>query len=162
MWFQFSCECSSHSRMGPGCVGELSVHTKDYEASVRIRGAQRILGRAAIHWAVELGWHSLQNQLLPLSLSTAIQQAAPHSRPGEEGLGEHLILSTPSARMGWRGEKEKEREKRDRRKERRREGVRGWCRERLWVSAKRLRAKDTWIIQAPIFPLMQWQVNNMH
>lgn len=101
MGFQFKCECSGHSRMGPGRVAEPSIHTKHYEASVRICGAQRVLGCAAIHGAVKLSWHSLQNQLLPLSLGAAIQQAAPHSRPGEEGLGKHLILSTPDVHMGW-------------------------------------------------------------
>lgn len=123
MGFQFNCECSSHSRMGPGHVAEPSTHTKHYEASVRICGAQRILGRAAIHGAVKLSWHSLQNQLLPLSLGAAIQQAAPHSRPGEEGLRKHLILSTPNVRMGWRRKTNKQTdrsgEKRDRKKEQR-------------------------------------------
>lgn len=66
---------------------------------MRIRGAQGILGRAAIHGAVELGRHPLQNQLLPLPLGAAVQKAAPHPRPGEEGLGEHLVLRT---QVGWR------------------------------------------------------------
>ena len=77
-------------------LGSRVKHTKDYEASVRIRGAQRILGRAAVHGPIELGRHPLQNQLLPLPLGAAVQQAAPHPRPGEEGLGEHFILSTPN------------------------------------------------------------------
>lgn len=99
------------------------VRTKDYEAGVRIRGAQGILGRAAVHGAVELGRHSLQDQLLPLPLHAAVQQATPHPRPGEEGLREHLVLSTPGA--DGIGE---------------REGRGG-----LWriESAERLRAKDT-------------------
>lgn len=112
-----------------------SVHTKDYEASVRIRGAQWILGCASIHGAVELGWHSLQNQLLPLSFGAAIQQAAPHSRPGEEGLREHLILSTPSPHIGWRAGKKRTEtgeETTDRGKEWKGGGrVGGWFRESL-------------------------------
>jgi len=86
---------------------EVRIHTKDYEASVRICGTQRILGCAAIHGAVKLCWHSLKNQLSPLSLSAAIQQAAPHPRPGEERLRENLILSTP----GWDGDRHTERVK---------------------------------------------------
>lgn len=100
---------------------------------MRICGAQRILGRAAIHGAVELGWHSLQNQLLPLSLGAAVQQAAPHSRPGEEGLGEHLILSTPSIHMGREGGGEKGEEKREEEKGEEKEikGKKGKGRERV-------------------------------
>lgn len=115
MRFQFNCQCSGHSRMGREHAMELSVHTKDYEASVRIRGAQRILGRAAIHGAIELSWHSLQNQLLPLSLGAAIQQAAPHPCPGEERFWEHLILSIPNTQKKG---KRKEGKKADREKER--------------------------------------------
>lgn len=72
------------------------IHTKDYEASVRVRGTQRILSRAAVHGTIERGRHSLQNELPPLSLDAAVQQVAPYPRPGEEGLREHLILSIPS------------------------------------------------------------------
>lgn len=61
---------------------------------MRVRGAQGILGRAAVHGAIEFGWHSLQNQLLPIPLGTPVQQTAPDPGPGEEGLREHLILST--------------------------------------------------------------------
>lgn len=61
---------------------------------MRVRRAQRILGRAAVHGAVEFGWHSLQNQLLPIPLGTPVKQTAPDPGPGEEGLREHLILST--------------------------------------------------------------------
>lgn len=69
---------------------------------MRICGAQRILGRAAVHGAIELGRHTLQDQLLPLTLSAAIQQAATHPRPGEEGFRENLILLPPSTQ--WDGE----------------------------------------------------------
>lgn len=108
--------CSGHSRMSPRHLVELNIHTKHYEASVRICGTQRILGCAAIHGAIELSWHSLQNQLLPLSLSAAVQEAPPDSCPGEQGLGEYLILSTPIIHVGWRQkqwkkERETEREK---------------------------------------------------
>ena len=82
---------------------------------MRICGAQRILGRAAIHGAVEVGRHPLQNQLPPLALGAAIEQAAPHPRPGEQGLREHLVLSTPGPRVvvvvGWRGREEGRRER---------------------------------------------------
>ena len=81
--------------------------TKHNETGMCVSGAQRILGRAAIHGAIELGWHSLQNQLFSLSLRAAVQQAAPHPRPGEEGFREHLILSTPRTQMRWRGLKKK-------------------------------------------------------
>lgn len=105
------------------CRAVPSVRTKNYEASVRISGAQRILGRAAIHGAVELRRHSLQNQLLPLSLGAAIQQSAPYSRPGEEGLGEHLILSKKKKKKPKRPQGEGENKKKGR--ERRREEDRG-------------------------------------
>lgn len=108
MKFQFKCKYSSHFRRGPGRVAEQGIHTKHYEASVRISGAERILGCAAVHGAVELSWNPLQNQLLPLPLGAAIQQAAPHSRPGEQGLREHFILSTPSAHTGWRRREKRE------------------------------------------------------
>lgn len=84
-------------------VSEPSAHTEDDEAGVGVRGTQRILGRAAVHGAVELGRHSLQNQLLPVPLGAAVEQAAPHPRPGEEGLGEHLVLSTHGTEGGERG-----------------------------------------------------------
>lgn len=105
----FPLNCGAAPEQGPGHVAEQSLHTKHYEASVRICGAERILGRAAVHGAVELSWHPLQDQLLPLSLGAAVQQAAPHSCPGEEGLRKHLILWTPSegvetrSRKGWGG-----------------------------------------------------------
>ena len=54
-------------------AGDAHARTKDDEASVRICGAQRILGGAAIHGSIELGRHSLQNQLLSLPLRAAIQ-----------------------------------------------------------------------------------------
>lgn len=95
--------------MGPEYVAEFSVHTEDYEASVRICGTQRILGCATIHGAVKLSWHSLQNQLPPLSLSAPIQQAAPHPRPGEEWLRENLVLSTPK----WNGKKNRNEKKKN-------------------------------------------------
>lgn len=95
--------------MGPEYVAEFSVHTEDYEASVRICGTQRILGCATIHGAVKLSWHSLQNQLPPLSLSAPIQQAAPHPCPGEEWLRENLILSTPK----WDGKKNRKEKKKN-------------------------------------------------
>lgn len=63
---------------------------------MRVRGAQRVLGRAAIHGAVELSRHPLQDELLALPLRAAIQQAPPHSCPGEQGLWKHLILATPN------------------------------------------------------------------
>lgn len=106
MGFQFNCKCNISFRTGPGRVAEPSIHTEHYEAGVRIRGAQRILGCAAIHGTIELSWHPLQNQLLSFSLGAAVQQATPHSRPGEQGLREHLILSTPTSD----GDKKKERE----------------------------------------------------
>lgn len=100
---------------------------------MRICGAQRILRRAAIHGAVKLGWHPLQNQLLPLSLCAAIQQAAPHPGPGKERLRENLILSTPR----W---EEESRGKKDERREREEGGVlKGQCREK----SVRFRAKHT-------------------
>lgn len=74
----------------------LCIHTKHDEASVRVCGAQRVLGRAAIHGAVELSRHPLQDQLLALPLRAAIQQAPPHSCPGEQRLWKHLILATPN------------------------------------------------------------------
>lgn len=119
MGFQFNCKCNIYFRTRPGHVAEPSIHTKHYEASVRIRGAQRILGCAAIHGAIELSWHPLQNQLLSFSLGAAIQQATPHSRPGEQGLREHLILSTPKSDGDKKKKKKKKGvgEKRDRNKE---------------------------------------------
>lgn len=84
----------------------LCVRTKHYEAGVRIRGAQRILGRAAVHGAVELGRHSLQDELPALPLGAAVQQAAPDPRPGEEGLRKHLVL--PAAETIKAGERERE------------------------------------------------------
>lgn len=76
------------------------ARTKDNESSVRVRGAKGILGRAAVHGAVELGWDPLQNQLLSLPLGAPVQETAPDPRPGEEGLGEHLILSRHGAQAG--------------------------------------------------------------
>lgn len=63
---------------------------------MRVCGAQRVLGRATIHGAVELSRHPLQDQLLALPLRATIQQAPPHSCPGEQGLWKHLILATPN------------------------------------------------------------------
>lgn len=87
--------CCNHFQMGPGQLGDPCAHTKDDEASVRICGTQRILGGAAIHGSIELGWHSLQDQLLSLPLHAAVQQAPPNSGPGEQRFWKHLILSTP-------------------------------------------------------------------
>lgn len=81
---------------------KLSVRTKHYEASVRICGAERILGGAAVHGAVQLRRHSLQNELLPLPLGAAVQQTAPDPRPGEEGLGKHLVLSATAVHAAGR------------------------------------------------------------
>lgn len=78
---------------------------------MRIGGAEWILGCAAVHGAVELSWNPLQNQLLALPLGAAIQEAAPHSRPGEQGLGEHFILSTPGAHTGWKTRRKKRAER---------------------------------------------------
>lgn len=69
--------------------------TKHYEAGVRVCGAQRILGRAAVHGAVELGRDSLQDELAALALAAAVQQAAPDPGPGEEGLRKDLVLPGP-------------------------------------------------------------------
>lgn len=90
--------------MGPGQVVDLCAHTKDDQAGVRICGAQRILGGAAVHRAIQLSRHSLQNQLLALPLRAAVQQAAPHSCPGEQRFWKHLILSTPQIHRGRRQE----------------------------------------------------------
>lgn len=99
---KLECTCCNHFQMGPVQVGDPCTHTKDDEASVRICGTQRILGGAAIHGSVELGWHSLQNQLLSLPLRAAIQQTSPNSCPGEQRFWKHLILSTPQIHMGRR------------------------------------------------------------
>lgn len=77
---------------------ECCVRTKHYEAGVRICGAQRILGRAAVHGAVELGRHSLQDQFPALPLGAAVQQATPDPRPGEQGLRKHLVLPASQTR----------------------------------------------------------------
>lgn len=77
---------------------------------MRVRGAQGILGRAAVHGAVEVGRYPLQNELLPLALRAAVQQAAPDPRPGEEGLGEHLVLPAPSGGEERRRERKKRKE----------------------------------------------------
>lgn len=89
-------------------VVDLCEHTKDDEASVRVCGPQRILGGAAVHGAIELSRHSLQNQLLALPLRAAIQQAAPHSCPGEQRLWKHLILFTPQIHVGHRQKQREE------------------------------------------------------
>lgn len=99
--------CCNHFQTGPGQLGDPCAHTKDDEASVCICGTQRILGGAAIHGSIELGWHSLQDQLLSLPLHAAVQQAAPDSGPGEQRFWKHLILSTPQPPTGRR---QKERE----------------------------------------------------
>lgn len=99
--------------MGPGRFGNPCAHTKDDEASVRICGAQRILGGAAIHGSIELGWHSLQNQLLSLPLRAAIQQAPPNPCPGEQRFWKHFILSTPQIHVGRSRNKEKTKQMRE-------------------------------------------------
>lgn len=62
-----------------------------------ISRAQWILGRAAVHGAIEFCRHSLQHQLLPVSLFTAVQQSPTYPRPGVERLGKHLILEVVRA-----------------------------------------------------------------
>lgn len=100
--FQFIERSSSRTVTKAKCC----ARTKHYEAGVRICGAQRILGRAAVHGAVELGRHPLQDELPALPLGTAVQQAAPDPRPGEEGLWKHLVL--PAAQtIKVRGKREK-------------------------------------------------------
>lgn len=74
------------------CVYVEMKLTEDDEARVCIGGAKRILGRAAVHGAVEVCRNSLQNKFLPFSLCTPVQQSTTYSRPGEERLREHLIL----------------------------------------------------------------------
>lgn len=66
--------------------------TKNDEPGVGVGGAQGVLGGAAVHGAVELGWHPLQHQLLAIVLCAAIEEPAPHPGPGKEGLGEDFIL----------------------------------------------------------------------
>lgn len=70
----------------------LELLTKNNEACVCVSGAQRILGRATVHGAIEFCRHSLQHKFLPISLGTAVQQSAAHPRPGEQRLRKHLIL----------------------------------------------------------------------
>lgn len=138
---------------GTGVCAEFSAHTEDYEASVRIRGTQRILGRAAIHGAVKLSWHSLQNQLLPLSLGAPIQQAAPHPRPGEERLRENLILSTPK----WDGKKNRKEGGKNE------DGGVERAVQRSSVSlSQEIKSKVYMNNTSSNFLLMQRQVNNMH
>lgn len=57
-----------------------------------VGGAQGVLGRAAVHGAVELGGNPLQHQLLPIKLGAAIQEAASNPCPCEHGLREDFIL----------------------------------------------------------------------
>lgn len=79
--------------------------TKDDEARVGVGGAQRVLGRAAVHGAVELGRDPLQHQLLAVVLGAAVQQAAAHARPREQRLREHLVLQGQGSVRGeqtWR------------------------------------------------------------
>lgn len=66
--------------------------TEHDEPDVRVGGAQRVLGCAAVHGAVELGGNPLQHQLPPVELGAAIQEAAPDPCPCEQGLWEDLIL----------------------------------------------------------------------
>lgn len=66
--------------------------TEDDEAGVGVSGAQRVLGGAAVHGAVELGRDPLQHQLLPVVLRAAVQQPAAHAGPREQRLREHLVL----------------------------------------------------------------------
>lgn len=72
---------------------------------MRVCGAQRILGCAAVHGAVELGRHSLQDELPALPLAAAVQQAAPDPRPGEQGLRKDLVL--PAAQTITVGERQR-------------------------------------------------------
>lgn len=55
-------------------------------------GAQRVLGGAAEHGAIQLRGDSLQNQLPALMLLSAVQEEPPDSGPGEHGLRKDLRL----------------------------------------------------------------------
>lgn len=57
-----------------------------------VGGAQGVLGRTAVHGAVELSGNPLQHQLLPIELGASIQEAASDPRPCEHGLREDFIL----------------------------------------------------------------------
>lgn len=96
----------------PGSL-EVRARTKDDEAGVRVGGAQGVLGGAAVHGSVELGWDSLQNQLLPLPLGAAIQQASPHPSPGEERLWKDFVLSTVQIHEDAEKNKEKTKQVRE-------------------------------------------------
>ena len=164
MWFHFNCECSSHSRRGPWSVAAAE------------RTYQRLWGECAYPWSpVDSGlcsdtwsrWARLA--LSPKSApSLLVRCCHPAGGPplvsrwrGAQGTPHSINTQAPHGME--RGEKKGKRQERKQEIEGKSGGgVGGWCRESLWVSAKRLGAKDTWIIQAPIFPLMQWQVNNMH
>lgn len=77
---------------GPLLRWSCGVPTEHDEPSVCISGAQWVLGGAAVHGAIELSRNPLQHQFLPVKLSTAIQEAAAHSRPREHGFWEDLVL----------------------------------------------------------------------
>ena len=66
-----------------------------------VSGTQWVLRSAAVHGAIELSWHSLQHQLLPGVLGTAIQEPASHTGPCEEGLRENFILHGEDSRVGF-------------------------------------------------------------
>lgn len=68
--------------------------TKHDEAGVSVCGAQRILGRAAEHGAVEFSRDSVQDQFPSIVLLAAVQQTPSDPGPGEHGLREDLALWT--------------------------------------------------------------------
>lgn len=78
--------------------------TEHDEPDVRVGGAQWVLGRAAVHGAVELGGNPLQHQLPPVELGAAVQEAAPDPRPCEQGLWEDLVLLARAGEV-WSQEK---------------------------------------------------------
>lgn len=82
-------------------MGEGQCRTKDNEAGVGVSGTQWVLCSAAVHGAIELSWHSLQHQLLPGVLGTAIQEPASHTGPCEEGLREDFVLHGEDSRVGF-------------------------------------------------------------
>lgn len=67
-----------------------------------VGGAQRVLGGAAVHGAIELGRDPLQHQLLPVVLRAAVQQPAAHACPREQRLWEHLVLQGEGRVSNWR------------------------------------------------------------
>ena len=80
-------------RPGDGGQGTPAARlTEHNQPGVGVRGAQRVLRRAAVHGAVQLRWHALQDQLLPIVFSTSVQEPAPNAGPREHGFGEDFVL----------------------------------------------------------------------